>query len=124
MTYLSTFLSALVFGVALRLVSLPATLRRADAVARRAVAIMRDASVDDAVREYEVRRASGALMGSFLSITLRAAFALVMGAAPLFVADVAGWSRWRDATALLASWPGLAIGLVAMALATALPLRP
>lgn len=84
---------------------------------------MRDASVTEDEKERAVRRASGALMGGFLSILWRAGLALGISLLPAWVLHTAGLARWSEVTDLLLTWRGLAITLLATLVVYSAPNR-
>jgi hypothetical protein len=74
------------------------------AVARGAVAALRDPKLDDAAREAAVQRASLQLFGAFFSILARSALALLLSFAPIWLADTAGVVTSEAVLVYLSRW--------------------
>jgi hypothetical protein len=71
---------------------------------QQAVAIMRDAGIDDAAREKAIQRASIGLIADFGSILLRAVLALAASLLPVWLAGAAGLARPGDVFEFLSRW--------------------
>lgn len=113
MISLAASLVVLCFVTVLRLVGIQRIAVSVVKTGSHAVSFMRDASVPEHDKEQEVRRASGALMGGFLSILWRAGLAASISLLPAWMLHAAGLAPWSAVTDLLLTWRGLVIALIA-----------
>lgn len=81
-----------------------------------AVAVMRDESLDDTVREKAVRRASLQLLGAFMSILLRSALAFAASFLPIWLATLAGLVKTEEIFQYLARWDVILISSIIIAI--------
>lgn len=86
------------------------------AIARGALGAMRDAGLDDAAREKVVQRASLRLIGTFVSILVRAAVAIGASLLPIWLADVAGLAANEQVIDFLSRWDVIAIASIVIVL--------
>jgi hypothetical protein len=114
--YLAAVLVAVLFGVCFASLGLVAIAAKTLETANAAMASMRDNGLNDTQKEQAARRASVALMGSFLSITGRTGLAVAISLVPLAVFHAAGLARWSAVTHFLATWQGIVLACVCVAL--------
>lgn len=86
------------------------------AIARGALAAMRDTELDDAAREKTVQRASIRLLGTFVSIVVRGALAVGASLLPIWVADAAGFAKSDQVIAFLSRWDVIVIASIVIVL--------
>ncbi len=84
------------------------------AVARGAVAALRDPGLDDAAREAAVQRASLRLFGAFFSILARSALALLLSFAPIWLAETAGVVTSDAVMVYLSRWDIIVVVSIVM----------
>ena len=84
------------------------------AIARGAVATMRDEAIDEETREKNVQQAALRLLGAFIAILTRSSLALAVSLAPIWLADQAGLAAGGEVVAYLARWDVIAVASVAM----------
>jgi hypothetical protein len=84
---------------------------------RTAARTLNNAELSDADKEQFLRKASVSLLGTFVSITARAAVALGAALLPLFALQVAGLVDVIAVADFLATWPGILLASVVMAAA-------
>lgn len=84
-------LSLIAFLAAFRLVRVVPAAMRAAGVFRQAMAAIGDRALTDEDREKIMRRGSGTLLVSFVSILARSAVAIAAALLPIGIADRAGW---------------------------------
>lgn len=84
------------------------------AVARGALAALRDPGLDDDAREAAVQRASLRLFGAFFSILARSALALLLSFAPIWLADAASLAARADVLFYLSRWDILVVITIVM----------
>lgn len=117
MTYLVVALTTIVFLLCFRLSGIIAASARAIDISRRSVAVMRELTTSEEVKEQMIRGYSIQLFGLFVSITVRG---LVLLAAPMVL--IAGFSfvglvRFDEVIELLVSWEAiLAITVILLVL--------
>jgi hypothetical protein len=116
-------LAVLLFLAAFKLLRVPEAAGRAIRTARAAVIAMRDPLLSEEVRERTVQRASISLIGSFVSIVLRGAGALLASLAVIFGFEVAGLGRSEEIIGFLSRWDVLAVSTVAITAAWLLQRR-
>jgi hypothetical protein len=73
---------------------------------------MRDPTLSEGAKETAARRASLALMGRFVSITVRTAIAVVVPLVVLAVLDAAGLVRRTAVMDFLTTWRGVILASV------------
>ena len=69
-----------------------------------ALAAIRDPSLDEGARERAVQRASIELFGSFVSISIRSAAALLAAAAPIYAAELSRLAAADSVLRFMARW--------------------
>jgi hypothetical protein len=74
------------------------------ATTHRAVAVMRDGSLDDMAREQAIRRASMKLMADLASILVRGAFSLAASLLPIWLGEATALADADAVFAFLARW--------------------
>ena len=114
MIYLGAVVAAACFMVALQLMRvLPIAAGVAD-MTRAAARTFNNAELSDADKEQFLRKASVSLLGTFVSITARAAVALGAALLPLFALQAAGLVDVTAVADFLATWPGILLASVVM----------
>ena len=104
--------SIIVFLVALWLARVVPASAGAVAIARGALAAMRDAELDDAARERAVRRASLQLLATFFSILVRGAVAIGASLVPIWLADAASLAASDQVIEFLSRWDVIVIASI------------
>jgi hypothetical protein len=82
------------------------------AIARHAVAAMRDENLDDRAREKTVQRASIQLIGAFVSILVRGALAFLVSFLPIWLASLTGLASAEDVFRYLSRWDVIVIASI------------
>lgn len=95
-------LSLIVFLVAFRVARAVPAATRAMGIFRQSMAAIGDSALTDQDRERIMRRGSGQLLLSFVSILARSGAALAAAMLPIVIADWAGWVRFAEVTGYLA----------------------
>ena len=116
MIYAAALLAATCFMIALRAMAIPAITARVLTTGREAARVMGDKSIEDDDKERLMQQASVQLLKTFVSISARAAAALVAGAIPLAMLHAAGIVPLAAVGAFLATWQGIALTAVGMTL--------
>lgn len=80
------------------------------------VAIMRDASLDDTMREKAIQRASIKLLSDFASILARGGLALAASLVPVWLMDAAGLADAHAVFGFLSRWDVVLVASVVMVL--------
>lgn len=97
-------ISISLFLVAFAVVRVVPVAVAAIATAKRALGVMRDASLDDEAREKATQRASLQLFGAFACILLGSLLAVAVAFAPIYLADGLGLAKTEHVLAFLARW--------------------
>jgi hypothetical protein len=87
------------------------------ATTRAAARTLKDAGLSDADKEQLLRKASTSLLGTFVSITVRAGAALGAALLPLAAFQFAGLVDVAVVAGFLATWPGILLASVVMIVA-------
>ncbi len=82
--------------------------------AQRALAVLRDSTLDDTSREKAVQQASLRLMGAFASLLLRGAAVLGAAALPIWLGSLAGLADSDKVVRYLSSWPVILVSSLAL----------
>lgn len=82
--------------------------------AQRALAVLRDSTLDDTSREKAVQQASLRLMGAFASLLLRGAAVLCAAALPIWLGSLAGLADSGTVVRYLSSWPVILVSSLAL----------
>jgi hypothetical protein len=114
MTAIASVLAVLVFLAAFSLLRVVDASRRAMRTAQEAVAAMSDPTLSEEVRERTVQRGAISLIGSFVSIVLRGAGALLASLSVVFAFEVAGLGRAEEVIHVLSRWDVLVFSTVAI----------
>lgn len=77
-----------------------------------AVAVMRDDSLDDEMREKELRHASLQLFGAFFSILIRCALTFLASILPIWLASLMDFAEIEDVISFLCRWDVIVISTV------------
>lgn len=88
--------SIIVFIFALRISGVVQVGHRVLATVRGAVAVMRDDSLDDEIREKKLQRASLQLFGAFISMLIRSAFVFLASLLSILLASLVGLAEIED----------------------------
>ncbi len=107
MIYLAAFLSVSIFVITLWLFGIISVAIKAVEVSRESTKTIRNPALSDEYKERTLQRASLTLLGSFLSITARAAAAAGASLLPMLAFDVAGLASFRDVADFLATWEAI-----------------
>ncbi len=107
MIYLAAFLSVSIFVITLWLFGIISVAIKAVEVCRESTKTIRNPALSDENKERTLQRASLTLLGSFLSITARAAAAVGASLLPMLAFDVAGLASFRDVADFLATWEAI-----------------
>lgn len=101
--------SIVLFLIALWRLGLVRVAAGALATAQGALAVMRDASLDDAAREKAAQAASLRLLGIFFSITWRGGLSLGISLLPIWLADISGQAASAEVIGFLSRWDVIGI---------------
>ena len=107
MIYLAAFLSVSIFVITLWLFGIISVAIKTVEVSRESTKTIRNPALSDENKERTLQRASLTLLGSFLSITARAAAAVGASLLPMLAFDVAGLASFRDVADFLATWEAI-----------------
>lgn len=116
MIYAAALLAATCFMIALRAMAIPAITARVLTTGREAARVIGDKSMQDDDKERLLQQASIHLLGTFVSISARAAVAFAAGAVPLAALHVAGIVSLPTVGTFLATWQGIALTAAGMSL--------
>lgn len=109
MTVAAVALSAALFAAALRLSRIERVSADALAIARAALAVMRDAALDEEAKERLVQRRAVELVGKAALLTATGGAILALPFLLLLLFHAAGLAPLEDTLALAASWPMIAL---------------
>ena len=109
MTIAAVALSAALFAAALRLSRIERVSADALAIARGALAVMRDAALDEEAKERLVQRRAVELVGKAALLTAMGVAILALPFLLLLLFHAAGLAPLEDTLALAASWPMIAL---------------
>ena len=109
MTATAVVLSAALFAAALRLSRIERAAADALAIAREALAVMRDPALDEAAKERLVQRRALTLVGKAALLTATGVAVVALPFLLLLLFHAAGLAPLEDTLALAASWPMLAL---------------
>jgi hypothetical protein len=124
LTYLGAVLAAACFMGALQLMGVVPLAGGVVDTTRAAARTLKDVGLSDADKERLLRKASASLLGTFVSITVRAAAALGAALLPLAAFQLAGLADVAVVAGFLATWPGLLLASVVMTVAYLVRVRP
>lgn len=79
-----------------------------------AVAVMRDATLDEAAREKAIQRASVRLLSDAAGILVRAALSVAVSLVPIWLVDATGLAPFESVIAFLSRWDVVLIASVVM----------
>jgi hypothetical protein len=79
------------------------------AIARGAMTLLSDRTIDDDARERAVRQASIRLFSASASIAVRAVLAMLVSFVPVLIAETAGVATLTDVVAFLSRWDVMVI---------------
>jgi hypothetical protein len=114
--YAAAILSVAIFLVALWSLRIIGIAAKALEISRHAVRTIRDPDLSDEDKERILQKASVALLGGFLSITLRTAAAIGTSLLPMLAFDVAGLASFWVVVEILASWEAIILFSVSLTL--------
>ena len=114
MIYAVAILAIAVFMAAFLLLRIVVVSRNAIATSRKVTHTLRDPGLSDDHKEEIVQKAAIALLGNFVSITLRGAAALGLSYLVLVAADYADIARQDDVIDLLSSWEAIVLTTVVL----------
>lgn len=109
MTAAAVALSAALFAAALRLSRIERVSADALAIAREALAVMRDPALDEDAKERLVQRRAIALVAKAALLTATGAVIVALPFLLLLLFHAADLARLEDTLALAASWPMIAL---------------
>ena len=107
MIYFAAFLTVTIFVIALWMFGIISVAIKAVEVSRESARTIRDPALSDEDKERTLQRASLTLLGSFLSITARAAAAIGASLLPMLAFDVAGLAPFWNVADFLATWEAI-----------------